>query len=418
MTSANTNDAGNCGEVLVSVIMPIYNAAVYLEEALGSVCQQSYRPIEVVMYNDCSSDNSWEVANRYSDNLAVHGVQYVLVNSALDKPQGPGAGRNQCVAHSHGEYLCHLDSDDIMHPLRIEKQLSLCLEKGHTCLVGSNFVREPAGSTEFYTEWINGLTQEQLLTHQYRECTIICPSWFMHRSLFHNVAEYRMSFNDAGDIGSMTQVSGEDIEGRCIVETQEQLHRIDTNGYCGIGVDGKSSTSDSNTPTNSDRDICTQGYVHDNGEDLYFFLDHLASGGSVAKVCEPLITYRYHLSSVSHGTSSVELQRIRIMYLQRMVIDYWPSFSIWGYGRDGKKFINMLTKSNANKVACFCDVHAPKIGAPYFNNYIRKNIPIIDYREVVPPFIVCVGMKRSLGDLERNVESLGLVEGVDYYYFC
>ena len=47
MTSANTNDAGNCGEVLVSVIMPIYNAAVYLEEALGSVCQQSYRPIEV-----------------------------------------------------------------------------------------------------------------------------------------------------------------------------------------------------------------------------------------------------------------------------------------------------------------------------------------------------------------------------------
>lgn len=94
-------------------------------------------------------------------------------------------------------------------------------------------------------------------------------------------------------------------------------------------------------------------------EDLIFFLDHLESGGSIYKVNGvPLLTYRYTINSTSSQISNVDLQRVRIEYLQRMLLsqDKWKEFTIWGAGKDGKKFLGMLQEECAEQVVAFCDV--------------------------------------------------------------
>ena len=246
----------------------------------------------------------------------------------------------------------------VPHRVQVELDISRC--RGENCLVGSNFIRLPDDATPYYTAWLNGLSENDLFLQQYRECTIICPTWFMHRNVYNAVAARR--------------------GGRAFVERAGHLGRVP--------------------------------------EDLFFFLDHLEGGGTLAKSHEALVAYRYSPNGWSVGTKSVDLQRVRIEYLQRLVIDNWASFSIWGYGRDGRKFINLLRKENAEKVASYCDVDEKKIGMDFFCNSIRKRLPVVDYRQVTPPFIVCVGSKRYSGELEHNIKSLHFVEGRDYFHFC
>ena len=69
------------------------------------------------------------------------------------------------------------------------------LAKKHpNAIIGSNFTRLPKGSTPHYTAWANGLTHEQLYLQQYRECTLIMPTWFMSRRIFEKVGGFDESF--------------------------------------------------------------------------------------------------------------------------------------------------------------------------------------------------------------------------------
>lgn len=99
------NDVDN---PLVSVIMPIFNAEIYLEEAFQSICAQTYRPLEVVCFNDCSTDSSWEIMQKFKDAFSNANVTPVMLTSNRDRPSGPGFGRNTAVQNSHGLFICHL----------------------------------------------------------------------------------------------------------------------------------------------------------------------------------------------------------------------------------------------------------------------------------------------------------------------
>lgn len=340
--------------------MPVHNAALYLEESLESVCNQTYRPIEIILFDDCSSDNSWEILNNWIPRLLHHDIFPIISKSMFESAKGPGYARNQCVRLSNGNYLCHLDADDIMSPERVQIEYNQALLEGDCCLIGCNFSRIPPEATPYYTQWLNNMTNDDLILQQYRECTIICPSWFMHRNVYNRVAESR------GGVG--------------YVETSENLSRIP--------------------------------------EDLFFFLDHLQLGGTLSKCNLPLIQYRYSVNSWSLGTKSIDLQKVRISYLQQRVLDHWEIFSIWGYGRDGRRFLKLLSEKNSRKVNSFCDVDIKKVGRSYFSSVTRVHIPIVHYRDVRPPFIVCVGSKKAGGFLEKNIEECNFIEGRDYFHFC
>jgi len=181
---------------LVSVIVPAYNAMPYIEEALESVASQEgidKHLIEVSIFNDGSTDGTEEAIRRWSKILAGQGIHVVYGGGShgeeTKKPSGDGAARNRAVEQSHGEYLCFLDADDVMMPKRIARQLALA-RKHRTAIVGSGFYRKPRNSTHHYTNWANSLSGRDLYLQQYREITMIQPTWFFHRSVYDRVGGY------------------------------------------------------------------------------------------------------------------------------------------------------------------------------------------------------------------------------------
>jgi len=95
---------------LISVVMPCYNAAPYVEAAIGSVLGQSYPQVELIVVDDGSTDGSTEIVQRLA---ADHPERITL---AYQSRVGPFAARNAALAHAHGNYIAFLDADEVWHP--------------------------------------------------------------------------------------------------------------------------------------------------------------------------------------------------------------------------------------------------------------------------------------------------------------
>ncbi len=105
----------NKKKALVSVIIPVFNCAKYLGEAIESVLEQTYKPIEIIVVNDGSTDNSQAVAKSYSNNIKYH----------YQENSGIGAARNKGIELSKGDYLAFLDADDLWVKNRLEIQMEV-----------------------------------------------------------------------------------------------------------------------------------------------------------------------------------------------------------------------------------------------------------------------------------------------------
>lgn len=98
----------------VSVLIPIYNCQNYVEEAIQSAVNQTYKNVEIILVDDGSSDNSLEIANKYKS-------EHVKIYSQTNK--GAAAARNKCFELSSGELIQYLDADDVLHPEKIKLQV-------------------------------------------------------------------------------------------------------------------------------------------------------------------------------------------------------------------------------------------------------------------------------------------------------
>jgi len=99
---------------LVSVVIPNYNYAHYLREAVDSVLAQTYPDIEIIAVDDGSTDGSREVIQSYGQRITA----------VLQQNQGVAAARNNGVAIGKGEFVAFLDADDAWMPEKIERQIS------------------------------------------------------------------------------------------------------------------------------------------------------------------------------------------------------------------------------------------------------------------------------------------------------
>lgn len=94
---------------LVSIIIPVYNSESFLKETIDSVLASTYKPIEIIIIDDGSTDGSATIAQSYAD-------AYSHVHFYQQENKGVAAARNNGIDKSHGEYILPVDSDDLISP--------------------------------------------------------------------------------------------------------------------------------------------------------------------------------------------------------------------------------------------------------------------------------------------------------------
>ena len=106
---------------LVSIIMPSYNTAKFISKTIESVLEQTYKNWELLIVDDCSTDNTDEIVSKYDDDRIIY-----LKNK---KNSGAAVSRNKALKNAKGKWIAFLDSDDLWYPTKLEEQIKYIEKK-------------------------------------------------------------------------------------------------------------------------------------------------------------------------------------------------------------------------------------------------------------------------------------------------
>ena len=109
---------------LVSIIMPSYNTGKFIKESIESVLEQSYSNWELIIVDDCSSDNTDDIVAPYLVDSRIHYIKN-------EKNSGAAVSRNRALREAKGKWITFLDSDDLWHPQKLEKQIMFMVENDY-----------------------------------------------------------------------------------------------------------------------------------------------------------------------------------------------------------------------------------------------------------------------------------------------
>lgn len=112
-------------EDLVSIITPCYNCALFLPATIESVMAQSYGNWEMIVVDDCSSDNSADIVSQY----AGKDPRIMLLINGTNS--GAAVSRNRALQEAKGRWVAYLDADDIWMPDKLERQIRFMKEGGY-----------------------------------------------------------------------------------------------------------------------------------------------------------------------------------------------------------------------------------------------------------------------------------------------
>lgn len=187
---------------LITVVIPSYNHAHYIEKAINSVFSQTYKNLEIIVVDDGSSDTSVELIKKLSSEV---GFTFIEQSNA-----GISKTLNKAIRdYSHGEYICILASDDYFHPEKIEKQIKAIAQNPSSefCYTKAREFDSESGAAirEFPKKIIQGKVLGSVFFHQpYAAGTIMFT-----RSLFDRVGGF-----DEG-----LKIEDWDFSIRCAAET-------------------------------------------------------------------------------------------------------------------------------------------------------------------------------------------------------
>ncbi|WP_417884628.1 glycosyltransferase family 2 protein [Zunongwangia sp.] len=147
---------------LASIIMPAYNSADYIEESIRSVINQQYQNWELIIVNDCSTDTTKNIIEKFT--FLDKRIKYLNnVNNI-----GAGKSRNRALKIASGRYITFLDSDDIWKPQKLSIQIET-IKKENVSVVFSSYERiDEKGN--FYLKGVKAiklLSYKKLLKHNY-----------------------------------------------------------------------------------------------------------------------------------------------------------------------------------------------------------------------------------------------------------
>ncbi len=112
-------------EDLVSIIMPTYNCENFIENSIKSVIKQTYKNWELIIVDDCSTDNTNKTVEKYMNKYKNISYEILIKNS------GAAVARNIGIKKAKGKYIAFLDSDDLWNEDKLERQVSFMKENNY-----------------------------------------------------------------------------------------------------------------------------------------------------------------------------------------------------------------------------------------------------------------------------------------------
>ncbi|GJM63578.1 glycosyltransferase family 2 protein [Persicobacter diffluens] len=174
---------------LVSSIIPFYNSAETLAQAIESLLQQDYPRQEIILVNNNADQASRLIAKTYSE-------QHPQIHLFTESRQGVMFAFNKGLANSKGDFILRLDADDIALPSRISDQIHFLQTQADVDLC-SGLVRFekgeiPSGGFQKYVDWVNSIqTEEEIKKAMFIESPIVNPSLMFRKSSLDKFGTYR-----------------------------------------------------------------------------------------------------------------------------------------------------------------------------------------------------------------------------------
>lgn len=133
---------------LVSIVSPCYNGERYIERYLKAILSQTYRPLELILVNDGSKDNTDEIINSYKEKIENDNIIFKYI---VKENEGVGAAVNDGIKYITGDYIIWPDSDDILYPENIEKRVEYLEANPQYGWVSSDGEKVDEGNIEVIT---------------------------------------------------------------------------------------------------------------------------------------------------------------------------------------------------------------------------------------------------------------------------
>ena len=204
----------------VAVVIPVYNGARFLGEALASVLAQTYPPAEVVVVDDGSTDDSAKIA------ASFNGVRVLMQANA-----GPSAARNAGVAGSSAVVIAFLDADDTWLPRKLERQVAalesdaglglvLCYQKYR--------IEGPAGAPAWFRGPIDGGSERGAVP----------SNWLLPRHVFERVGPFDPTVRYAEDQEWFARALAANIRRHYVEETLvvKRIHDANASGAVDLNL--------------------------------------------------------------------------------------------------------------------------------------------------------------------------------------
>ncbi len=172
--------------LMISVVMPVYNAEKYLREAIDSILNQTYTNFEFIILNDGSTDRTEEIILSYDDSriIYVKNEENLQIVKTLNK--GIGLAK--------GKYIARMDADDISLPKRFQKQIEYMEEHSDTDVCGTwmQIIDQPQRI------WRYPIWHKEIKAYMLFNTSMFHPTVLMKRSFF-NTFSYSSLYNKAED---------------------------------------------------------------------------------------------------------------------------------------------------------------------------------------------------------------------------
>ena len=205
---------------LISIILPIHNGQKWIDGCLESLLAQTILRegtnalasvdgrdasaassgtslasraaplLELSAYDDGSTDATWASLEAWAPRLRAAGCASCWVGAASMSAAGAATPRTARWRRAVASGSAFRTSTTSACRIGCCK-LAAALESGPSCLLGARVRRVPEGSTPRYTAWANSMSQAQLSSQRFRECTLLMPTWFLSRAAFERGGRFR-----------------------------------------------------------------------------------------------------------------------------------------------------------------------------------------------------------------------------------